>query len=93
MNTVVWIPIYIVGNSRQEWGEGRETLMHSRWYFDRRNFQFTRGTERMGLSGVFPEWTSTERVVFVAPDPTEDTAHLCGVVLAPTALFYGREEV
>lgn len=66
--------------------------MHSRRYLDRRDFRFERGTERVGLSDIFPDWSPTERVVFVAPDPIEDTVRLSGFVLALTALFYDREE-
>lgn len=73
-------------------GEDAETLMHSRSYLDRRDFQFVRGTERRRLSDIFPEWTPAERVVFVAPDPIEDAGRLAGFVLALTALFYGRDE-
>ncbi len=74
-------------------GGGCGALMHSRLYLDKQDFQFERGAEHLGLSGAFPEWTPAERVVFVAPDPSEDTARLSGFVLALTALFYGREEV
>lgn len=67
--------------------------MHSRSYLEKPDFRFLRGTERRGLSDLFPDWTSAERIVFVAPDPIEDTGRLAGFVLAFTALFYGREEV
>lgn len=66
--------------------------MHSRSYLDKRDFQFVRGTERRNLSEMFTGWVPAERVVFVAPDPIEDTAVLAGFVLALTALFYRREE-
>lgn len=66
--------------------------MHSRDYLDVGDFAFMRGTEPADAAAMFPDWTPTDRVALVAPDPIADTGRLAGPALAWTALFYGRPE-
>lgn len=64
--------------------------MHSRDCLSPDDFRFRRGPHTVRTADVFRGWTSTDRLVVIAPDPLGDLVPAAGLVLSWTEMFYGR---